>query len=141
MLINTKEKKIKLYCSKECRTTAKRNGKIIKCANCEIEVYKTKSDLKGSKSGNSFCSRSCATVINNTLYKSGEDHPNYIDGVGSYRGKALKYYEPKCQVCGYDILVVLEVHHIDEDRYNNELDNLRVVCPTHHKEYHLGIIK
>jgi hypothetical protein len=39
------------------------------------------------------------------------------------------------------IEAVLEVHHKDSDRTNNELENLDVLCPTHHTEYQLGIRK
>lgn len=41
-----------------------------------------------------------------------------------------------CELCGLSAWrgkpIPLELHHIDGDRYNNKLDNLRVLCPTCH---------
>lgn len=42
----------------------------------------------------------------------------------------------KCECCGLeqwqDKPIPLELHHIDGDRYNNELDNLQLLCPNCH---------
>ena len=51
----------------------------------------------------------------------------------------LKTY--KCEECGATSWLgkvenlVLEVHHIDGNHYNNELDNLKVLCPNCHAMY------
>jgi predicted DNA-binding protein YlxM (UPF0122 family) len=53
---------------------------------------------------------------------------------------AFDNYPPVCYICGYDKhKEALEVHHIDEDRSNNEPENLRLLCPTCHKEITLGL--
>ena len=130
-----------VYCSKECRIIKQSNFKILKCYNCECEIKKTPSEIKRSKSGNMFCSRKCATTTNNKIYKSDQNHPNYTNGSSSYRKRAIKKYGPICIICKYNVLEILEVHHIDGDRNNNSIKNLIVVCPTHHKEYQLGIRK
>lgn len=41
------------------------------CANCNKIFEKTPSQIKASKSGNHFCSRSCAATYNNTHKKYG----------------------------------------------------------------------
>ena len=74
------------------------------------------------------CSRSCS----NTYFRSGENHPSYVDGKTSYRNKALKEYGEKCSICGFEDKRSLEVHHIDKNRNNNELDNLVVLCANCH---------
>ena len=57
------------------------------------------------------------------------------NGEHSYRSKALAFYDPSCSICGYnEDIALLEVHHIDENRKNNELDNLIVLCPMCHKK-------
>lgn len=38
------------------------------CAKCQKEFDKKPSELKKSKSGNSFCSKSCANGFNNTIF-------------------------------------------------------------------------
>ena len=44
--------------------------KVVNCKNCNIEIVKHLSDIK-SKSGNSFCSRSCSATYNNKNKKFG----------------------------------------------------------------------
>lgn len=78
-------------------------------------------------------------MFTNTCYRTGADHPNFINGYCSYRERALKHYGAKCKYCSYSVLPVLEVHHIDHNRKNNNIKNLMVVCPTHHKEVQYGI--
>jgi Zn finger protein HypA/HybF involved in hydrogenase expression len=42
----------------------------------------------------------------------------------------------KCEKCGKTIWlgqpIPLELHHIDGDRFNNELENLKLLCPNCH---------
>jgi hypothetical protein len=44
--------------------------------------------------------------------------------------------ENKCEMCGLNEWmgkpIVLELHHIDSNRYNNELENLQILCPNCH---------
>ena len=119
------------YCSDLCRS---HKGSILcHCATCGIEVWRSKSQFEKSKTGNIYCSKSCANSNNNHLFKTGENHPNY-NGVG-YRQRAFDVYEHKCVVCGYDEEErILEVHHIDEDRSNNDVSNLCILCPNCHRK-------
>lgn len=59
-----------------------------------------------------------------------------------YEGNWLRAQERdgfRCTCCGYDrVKEVLEVHHKDCDRSNNNLSNLETLCPTCHKERHYG---
>ena len=100
----------------------------VKCTNCGKEVNKSPAQIKRSKTGNVFCSRSCSNATNNKLFKSGENHPNYVSGSGSYRNRKLKESEGKCEECGFDNILALEVHHKDGDRKNNSIDNLELLC-------------
>lgn len=51
--------------------------------------------------------------------------------------KAIERAEFKCEVCSYDSYQeVLQIHHKDRNRKNNDLDNLIVLCPTCHAEEH-----
>lgn len=140
--INESEKNgWRVFCSSRCQSEGKKTGKTVQCFCCGKKVWKCLVELKSSKSGNLFCSKRCATVINNSLYKKGENHPNYNNGRFSYRKLAFENHEVRCCVCGYDVLEVLQVHHVDGDRGNNEVKNLIIVCPTHHREIHLGLRK
>lgn len=130
--------KLNIFCSHKCYNEYKKsiNNIVSKCANCNKEVIKTKSQAKKSKTGNTYCSRSCSTSFNNTLFKSGENHPNYKTLSTRYRSKELKYYDNKCMDCGNVDIDVLQVHHIDEDRTNNKLDNLCILCANCHLKRH-----
>jgi 5-methylcytosine-specific restriction endonuclease McrA len=58
----------------------------------------------------------------------------------NYRRLAFDRYPPVCAHCGFGIAAVLEVAHIDGDRWNNELTNLVILCPNCHKMHDLDII-
>lgn len=90
-----------------------------------------------------FCSREC---VNN--WKKGQHfspktefqkindydetvrHPRYKDGIWSYR----KFIKSKCEDC--DATDNLRVHHLDKNRHNNRLDNLKTLCHDCHWNYH-----
>lgn len=46
--------------------------------------------------------------------------------------------EHKCEICGIESWLgkklALELDHIDGDRYNNNLNNLRIICPNCHSQ-------
>ncbi len=58
----------------------------------------------------------------------------------NYRKLAIETYGPICAHCGFGILSVLEVAHVDCDRNNNTPGNLVVLCPNCHKMYDLDLI-
>jgi hypothetical protein len=127
-----------MFCSRTCQGLFVRRGKLVKCALCGKEIIRQRRDISESKSGEYFCSQSCANSKHNRA-RSGEKHHGYICGAASYREKALKYYGKACTVCGYNVECVLEVHHKDGNRKNNKIENLDVLCPTHHSEFEHGI--
>lgn len=126
------------YCSQKCFQNSRRTSVKIPCANCGAIVEKRQNVLK--RASNCFCSRSCNISFNNRK-RLGILHPLYkAEDSTNYRLKALQHYGAKCAVCDYAIEQVLHVHHRDEDRSNNKLSNLIVLCPTHHVEAHVGIL-
>lgn len=81
--------------------------------------------------------------INNPL-ASGENH-------WKWRGGSMKRYpkefyrvrnlvldrdESKCQICGKNLLKMQNVHHIDGDKENNDMNNLITLCSTCHNKVH-----
>ena len=48
--------------------------------------------------------------------------------------------EKKCECCGLDEWmgkpIPLELHHIDENRFNNKLENLKILCSNCHMQEH-----
>lgn len=41
-----------------------------------------------------------------------------------------------CERCGYATVEILQVHHRDRNRKNNNIDNLELICPNCHFEEH-----
>lgn len=60
----------------------------------------------------------------------------------NYRKVAFNHYHASvyCVHCGFGIVEVLEVAHLDGNRKNNAPDNLAILCPTCHKMHDLDII-
>jgi len=58
-------------------------------------------------------------------------------GNSDYKGRAFLYYGEECNRCG--ITEKLCVHHIDGNRENNDLKNLRVLCRKCHNRLHRNI--
>ena len=125
-----------VYCSLQCKYKGTRNGKTVQCEMCGTDTYKTQKALKGSKSGKFFCSKSCQTIWRNGLYIQ-EKHPNWKDGRHSYRGVIQRHnIKPICTLCKITDKRVLAVHHIDEDRTNNNIENLAWLCQNCHHLVH-----
>ncbi|MFA9204978.1 MAG: HNH endonuclease [Bacteroidia bacterium] len=69
----------------------------------------------------------------------GEASGAYVNGIGFYRRVALQHYGTACQRCAKTPpLRSIEVHHLDEDRTNNSIANLRVLCISCHRRIHSG---
>lgn len=66
----------------------------------------------------------------------------------NYRKAAIQHYRRAidgvhlhvCVMCGFGIKAILEVAHLSQDRSNNALDNLAVLCPNCHKMHDIGLI-
>ena len=119
------------YCSKECYGKAKtaKHAVTRKCDYCGADVTMPKSKRAV---GACYCNKSCAAKA-----KTGNKSSQWSGGASSYRVRGLREYGAKCNRCGYcEHEKVLQVHHVDHDRSNNEIDNLEVICPTCHSVEH-----
>lgn len=114
----------------------------VNCSNCGKKIRKTKSRLLSSKHGVYFCSRKCKD-IGQQIGGIKEIQPqHYGKTQTNYRKIAFREYKKVCSICGYDEFPdILQVHHIDENRLNNNIENLLVVCPNCHSKIHHKLIK
>ncbi len=106
-LTNKNSKNKCKYCSNSCNN--KSNIKKIKlnCSFCEKEIERAPNELKKSKSGNHFCSKSCATTFKNKNKKTGDT-----------RSKLEKWIEGRLTT----MYPNLEIHYNRKDAINSELD-------------------
>lgn len=73
-----------------------------------------------------------------------DKHHKFKDGRRAYKRHLIRNgVKPVCRVCGKKGKFErgsIEVHHINKDRTNNNLDNLMPLCVLHHKRIDRGKI-
>ena len=123
------------YCSTSCYNEDKVRIKVT-CAHCGILFSKNPSKVNASSSGLHFCCREHKDLAQSYIKEIQPNH--YGTGSTNYRSKAFKIYGKICSVCGYANEHALEVHHIDKNRDNNDISNLKVLCANCHTLTHKG---
>jgi len=140
-------------CGREKVIRASRNPTF--CKKCMIgtrktdvkdnEIYILESDRKRSRAIKvkcSICKREylrrknhrCKTSICKQCICNHNGKLSYKNGYGSYVERAINHYGKICSIC--ESIKNIEVHHIDFDRTNNEIENLKVLCKSCHKKVH-----
>tara|TARA_R110000868_G_scaffold46247_10_gene152970 strand:+ start:2213 stop:2695 length:483 start_codon:yes stop_codon:yes gene_type:complete len=128
----------RIFCSYDCFQDTKQKEKRVSthCAKCGKTVFKLKTEISKSKTGNVYCSRSCSNSKNNSIFRVWDSNPNFKHGKSHYRKQKLKVSENVCEDCGNCDIDVLEIHHKDGNRSNNDMDNLSILCSNCHKKRH-----
>ena len=89
-----------------------------------------------SKFNKRTCDRSCANINRaGVKYKIGSPR----DKVKSQQALKIRLLEKKgkkCEKCSYNKYEILQIHHKDRNKNNNELNNLELICPNCHYEEH-----
>lgn len=117
----------RVYCSNSCYGVSCR--KEIPCLVCQKPI------LAGLNK--KTCSRSCANK-HRTGIKYNINRPK--DKVVSERALKLRLFKLRgkiCERCGYQEFRILQIHHKDKNRKNNDLNNLELICPNCHYKDHL----
>lgn len=124
--IEIERNKGRVFCSMSCYGISCRREK--PCIICGKPI------LAGANK--KTCSRSCANTQRIGIkYKQN----SLRDKVKSQREIKIRLLENRgggCERCGYSKIEILQTHHKDRDRSNNELDNLELICPNCHYEEH-----
>ena len=109
---------------------------VYECSYCGKEIYRRPSQVTKNKSGKFYCSKKCGNLAKNQFR---EESGEWLNSHSAYRKRAFQAYPHECLVCGWnEDERILEVHHIDEDRDHNEVENLCILCPTCHRKITLG---
>jgi len=123
--VKTTIKEDKKFCSRSCSAifNNKKRKVVNKCLNCNIEINKI----------NKFCSHSCNSIYN-MLDRVSNGKANSI----TMRKYLIYVYGDKCMECGWNKInpksgkVPIELEHIDGNSENNDLGNLKLLCPNCH---------
>lgn len=131
-----------LFCSRSCYYASVQKGKIVNCEICQAQIYRGLKQLAHSKSRKFFCSKSCQTVWRNQQY-TGTRHKLWKGGWNvQYRKIMLgSGKDPICLLCCEKDERIIVVHHIDENRSNNFVNNLAWLCRNCHHLVHYDSVE
>lgn len=109
-------------------------AKQLHCKEATLNSYLKKMDIEydGNKGSKGFC--------HDFSYKSAEEYSQKESGVKSHilKLKLIKdgIKKDECEICKNSIWqgvkLPLELHHKDGNHYNNNFDNLQILCPNCH---------
>jgi len=89
-----------------------------------------------SKFNKKTCSRSCANIHRKGIkYKIGSPRDK-VKSQQALKLRLLGNRGKKCERCDYNKYEVLQVHHKNRNKNDNQLDNLELICPNCHYEEH-----
>ena len=114
------------YCSSNCYGLACR--KEIPCVICGKLI------LTGLNK--KTCSRSCANKNRAGIKYAGRRSKDKVKHQQALKLRLLRLRGQACERCGYDILEILQIHHKNRNRKNNNLSNLELICPNCHAKEH-----
>lgn len=127
------------YCSRTCRDKSLVRGKFFPCTTCQKPIWRMPKEIQKSIGKRFFCNKACHAGFKNNLWSFGDEHFNWRGGKSVYRQLMLRASkQPVCHDCSTANQHVLVVHHLDENRKNNHLDNLRWLCRNCHYLNHKG---
>lgn len=132
-----------MWCSRDCAAKAKtgrRRSLLVwkKCEQCPTMLLLTPGRARLKR----FCSRQCQGLFHR-VYLSGARNPRYVHGEGAeehpadfrkIRPTILRRDQRRCRVC--TCREMLQLHHLDQDKSNNEQTNLIALCSPCHRRTH-----
>lgn len=121
------------FCSNNCSSLVNRKKIQVLCAynKCNCSFYINISRYKNSKTKQFCCCKQHKDLAQRLDGNPKLHLPKYstLQDSKKYRTKTFYTVEKKCSRCGYDQdEKMLDVHHKDGDRSNNQLENLEVLC-------------
>lgn len=118
----------RVYCSSLCYGIISRKEK--PCVIC--------GKLMLSGLNKKTCSRGCSNTQRQGIKYNHKRLKDKVKNYQSLKMRLLKLRGKICERCRYERYEILQVHHKDRNRLNNELNNLELICPNcHFEEHHL----
>lgn len=114
------------FCSMRCYGLTCR--KEIACAICKVKILASRNAIT--------CSRSCSNKYREGIkYKIGRPRDK-AEEIRAIKLRLLERRGKKCERCNFAKFQILQVHHKDRNRKNNNFHNLELICPNCHAEEH-----
>jgi len=82
------------------------------------------------------CSRSCANKHRTGIKYKINRLKDKVKSQQALKIRLLEIKGRKCERCSYNKYEILQVHHKNKDRNDNNIDNLELICPNCHFEEH-----
>ncbi len=116
----------RVFCSLECYGMS--NRRETPCVVCGTLIL--------ASANKKTCSRGCANKNRTGIkYKIGSPKDKVKDQ-RTIKLRMIATHGRQCERCSYDKIQILNVHHKDRNRKNNDLTNLELICPNCHAEEH-----
>lgn len=119
------------YCSKACSFEARKTGTIVQCKTCGKEFYSTRQK---------FCSPECSSSYRSKhspkkLYMENGYLVEHVKGYNK-KGNAKKHRLVVEEAIGRRLTKDEVVHHINGDKTDNRLENLKIMSRSEHSSFH-----
>jgi hypothetical protein len=122
----------RIFCSMNCYGVSCR--KEIPCTVCGKLIL--------SGINRKTCSRNCANKNRTGIQYKINSPRDKARSQKALKIRLLSDRGEKCEHCSYDRREILQVHHKDRNRKNNNLDNLELICPNcHYEEHYISRLK
>ncbi len=134
---NFKVQNTHAYCSKDCYSKARKSG----MAEVRKPERPASAELMCEHCGKTFQISQTPRYYYQRRFCSKECKRQAHISVGSFVPIELvrRRDHNRCAACGCADVAILEVHHKDRDRQNNNLDNLILLCPNCHTKLHRNV--
>ncbi len=132
------------FCSHLCQNHKQYDKYHFECEICGKKVITSPSRRSYKKK---FCSLDCREAKRaSEKEKRTKQRFYHLQRRGNNQGRTIRKHifaskEKKCEVCGYNEYdFCLDMHHIDGNPQNNELENIKILCVICHRKVHKKIL-
>jgi hypothetical protein len=115
-----------VYCDISCYGMACRKEK--PCVVCGKLIL--------SSANKKTCNRECANKHRVGIKYKFNAPKDKVKAYKTLKTRLIRIRGKTCERCQYDKHEILQIHHKDSNRSNNNLDNLELICPNCHFEKH-----
>ena len=144
------DKRINKFCSRSCAATYNNFGRPRNFKEDTLDEHLIEKNNRknycnklckycGKETDNiTFCSMECYSNFIKSKRRKEIDKNRYLNNYRYDKWYLEEIRGKKCEICENDKWmdkdIPLDVHHIDGDSDNNNLDNLKLICPNCHRQ-------